>query len=260
MSAWNRNKVDPSQINNGKEFTEDDILTVDELNAMVNNSFYGADVIDNAMALPIVETTDANADPTVELVDYTKDGKTYKKFKFKNIKGKTGASGGRGEQGVGISSVVQTTTSSVDGGSNIVTVTKTDGGTSTFEVKNGSKGSTGDRGATGISVIGIGISEASTQPTDGRKYTMVVQTDDGITHNAGSFVAPKGDPGALPTIDSSLSSTSTNPVQNKVVNSAISELQSNKLDKTGGTISGTLGISGWNINQDSAGNLVFTKS
>ena len=43
----------------------------------------------------------------------------------------------------------QTTTSTEDGGTNIVTVTKTDGTTSTFEVRNGSKGSEGDTGPQG---------------------------------------------------------------------------------------------------------------
>ncbi|MBR3795325.1 MAG: hypothetical protein IKK34_04775 [Clostridia bacterium] len=55
-----------------------------------------------------------------------------------------------GVDGVGINSVVQTTTSSADGGSNVVTVTKTDGTTSTFTVKNGSKGSQGDPGKTPV--------------------------------------------------------------------------------------------------------------
>lgn len=57
-----------------------------------------------------------------------------------------------GKDGVGIESVVQTTTSAEDGGTNVVTVTKTDGTSSTFQVKNGSKGSPGskgDKGATG---------------------------------------------------------------------------------------------------------------
>ena len=49
----------------------------------------------------------------------------------------------KGENGVSISSVKQTTTSSVDGGSNVVTVTLSDGTISTFTVKNGSKGSNG---------------------------------------------------------------------------------------------------------------------
>ena len=47
-----------------------------------------------------------------------------------------------GKAGVGIQSVEQTTTSTEDGGINIITVTKTDGTTSTFSVRNGSKGST----------------------------------------------------------------------------------------------------------------------
>lgn len=51
--------------------------------------------------------------------------------------------------GVGIASVVQTTTSSEDGGTNVITVTKTDNTTSTFSVKNGSKGSTGATGPQG---------------------------------------------------------------------------------------------------------------
>lgn len=54
-----------------------------------------------------------------------------------------------GADGVGIESVVQTTTSTADGGTNVITVTKTDGSTSTFSVKNGSKGSTGATGPIG---------------------------------------------------------------------------------------------------------------
>lgn len=49
----------------------------------------------------------------------------------------------------GIESVVQTTTSTVDGGVNIITVTKTDGERSTFEVRNGRQGSQGIQGPQG---------------------------------------------------------------------------------------------------------------
>lgn len=48
-----------------------------------------------------------------------------------------------GKDGVGIRSVTQTTTSTEDGGVNVVTVTKTDGTFSVFEVRNGSKGTDG---------------------------------------------------------------------------------------------------------------------
>lgn len=54
--------------------------------------------------------------------------------------------GASGKDGVSVSSVKQTTTSSADGGNNVVTITLSDGTKSTFTVKNGSKGSTGDAG------------------------------------------------------------------------------------------------------------------
>ena len=54
-----------------------------------------------------------------------------------------------GKDGVGIQSVEQTATSTEDGGTNVITVTKTDGTTSTFYIKNGSKGSAGPAGANG---------------------------------------------------------------------------------------------------------------
>lgn len=54
-----------------------------------------------------------------------------------------------GDDGVGIASVVQTTTSTDDGGENIITVTLTNGNNFTFAVKNGSKGNPGDAGEDG---------------------------------------------------------------------------------------------------------------
>lgn len=51
--------------------------------------------------------------------------------------------------GISITSVQQTTSSNQDSGDNIITVTLSDGTTSTFTVKNGSKGSTGLTGKTG---------------------------------------------------------------------------------------------------------------
>ena len=51
--------------------------------------------------------------------------------------------GAKGEDGVSISSVTQTTTASGYGGTNVITVTLSNGQTSTFEVKNGTKGSPG---------------------------------------------------------------------------------------------------------------------
>ena len=61
----------------------------------------------------------------------------------------SGGNGG-GTDGVGVESITQTTTSTEDGGSNIVTATLTDGTTSTFTIRNGSKGSQGEQGIQGI--------------------------------------------------------------------------------------------------------------
>lgn len=66
-----------------------------------------------------------------------------------NIQGPQGPQGEQGDTGVGISSVEQTSTSTEDGGNNIVTITKTDGTKSIFTVKNGSRGSSGLQGPTG---------------------------------------------------------------------------------------------------------------
>lgn len=60
-----------------------------------------------------------------------------------------GETGPQGETGVGIQSVEQTTTSTEDGGTNVVTVTKTDGTSSTFAVRNGSTGPAGADGKDG---------------------------------------------------------------------------------------------------------------
>lgn len=49
-------------------------------------------------------------------------------------------------KGVGVASVKQTTTSTESGGSNVVTVTLTNGNTYTFTVKNGAKGDPGKDG------------------------------------------------------------------------------------------------------------------
>lgn len=60
-----------------------------------------------------------------------------------------GETGPQGAPGVGIQSVVQTTESTEDGGTNVITVTKTDGTTSTFAVRNGSTGPAGADGKDG---------------------------------------------------------------------------------------------------------------
>lgn len=63
--------------------------------------------------------------------------------------GRDGAEGKPGADGVGVKSIDQTTTSTADGGSNVITATLTNGVKTTFTVRNGTKGSQGEPGKDG---------------------------------------------------------------------------------------------------------------
>lgn len=72
MAEWNKGKVLPSAINGGKEFTESDNLALDELNAIVNNSFYAAELVENSIA----EVNNAAAQGKAELGLAVEQGKS----------------------------------------------------------------------------------------------------------------------------------------------------------------------------------------
>lgn len=48
MAEWSKNKVDPSSLNNGQEYTKNDNVSLEELNSIVNNSLYASEVADTA--------------------------------------------------------------------------------------------------------------------------------------------------------------------------------------------------------------------
>ena len=103
----------------------------------------------------------------------------------KGDKGDKGDTGATGPQGVSVTSVAQTTTSSADGGSNVVTVTLSDGKTSTFTVKNGSKGSQGEKGDKG---------DTGSEGPQGVQGIQGIQGPKGDT-GADGAQGPKGDQG-----------------------------------------------------------------
>lgn len=80
-------------------------------------------------------------------------------------------------EGLKISSVEQTTTSTEDGGVNIVTVTMTDGSTSTIEIQNGS---TGKQGVPGSSISTIERTSGDGSPGTTDTYTITL-TDGSTT-------------------------------------------------------------------------------
>lgn len=68
---------------------------------------------------------------------------------IKGPKGDIGEKGNSGKDGISVSSIIQTTTSSESGGTNIITATLSDGTTSNFNIMNGAKGDRGEKGDTG---------------------------------------------------------------------------------------------------------------
>lgn len=157
-----------------------------------------------------------------------------------NIKGAKGDNGSPGADGVGIQSVVQTTTSTADGGNNIITVTLTNGNTATFTVKNGSKGSDGSSATV---TVDSALSASSTNPVQNKVIKAELDKKIETIPSAGSdivggikaddatasdtqpvrkgtdgklYTAPSSGSGTTITVDSEMSDTSTNPVQNKI--------------------------------------------
>ena len=80
----------------------------------------------------------------------------------------------------------QTTTSSADGGSNVYTFTDSEGDTSTFTVKNGSKGSTGTAATISVGTVTTGAAGSSATVTNSGSSSAAVF----------DFTIPKGDTGA----------------------------------------------------------------
>lgn len=122
MAEWNKNKVLPSEINGGKEFTTDDNLTVAELNLLVSNSFYGVDFVEAMADEP--DTSEAN-NVGVPSVSFVNNG-NFKKFKFSNLKGSSGSKL--------VSQVLQ---GKDENGGNIYLQTFDDGSTATFTAPKG---------------------------------------------------------------------------------------------------------------------------
>lgn len=136
--------VTVTEITGGHRVTIQDAVQTQSFDVMD-----GEDGADGVGIAKIEQTTTSNADNGINIMTITMtDGKTYT-FQVKNGSqgsagsGESGGTGADGEDGVGIASVVQTTTSTADGGTNVITVTLTDGSESIFNVKNGSKGSDG---------------------------------------------------------------------------------------------------------------------
>lgn len=162
-------------------------------------------------------------------------------------KGETGSHGIDGKDGVSVVSVAQTTTSSADHGDNIITVTLSDGTSSTFTIKNGSKGSQGEQGIQGVQGP---QGEQGIQGPQGIQGEVGPKGDEGPRGETGlkGDVGPEGksayevwksidgnaektkeefiaDLREMPNVDSELSIESTNPIQNKIVTEKLLDIE-----------------------------------
>lgn len=119
---------------------------------------------------------------------YIKNGYWYIGDVNTNVKAQAvdGKNGADGNDGVGVKSVVQTTSTSADGGANVITVTLSDGTKSTFTVYNGNKGSAGKDGSDGKD--GNGIKSAVLNAD----YTLKLTFSDGTSYTTPSIRGAAG--------------------------------------------------------------------
>ena len=90
MAQWSRNKINSNELNGGNELDNSSNFTLDELNAVVNGGLYSQDFAEHLADTPDVSEVGNVGTPSVEIVDNVVNGKTYKKFKFKNLRGAPG--------------------------------------------------------------------------------------------------------------------------------------------------------------------------
>lgn len=109
--------------------------------------------------------------------------------------GADGSDGADGTDGVGIREVKQTTSSTVSGGKNVVTVYLTNGSSYTFTVYNGQKGADGTGGGGGgTGADGVSVSDAAINSYG----ELVLYLSNGDEINVGRVVGENGEDGKTP--------------------------------------------------------------
>ena len=162
---------------------------IEELSNRANNS--GSNTCEDCLTADSLKTI--NGQSLVGCGDIVISGGGNGTVGPQGPQGEQGPKGEDGADGVSITSVKQTTTSSADGGTNVITVTLSNGTTSTFNVKNGSKGSTGSKGDTGAA----GANGVTFTPSVDSAGNLSWTNNGGLTNpSTVNIKGPKGDAGS----------------------------------------------------------------
>ena len=93
MAQLTPKRIDLSQINNGNEYNPTDGVQSSAVNSAVEASAYAQNFAESFADEPDNSEIANVGIPSVSIVNNIKDGITYKKFKFSNLKGETGKTG-----------------------------------------------------------------------------------------------------------------------------------------------------------------------
>lgn len=99
MSAWKGKKIDSTQLNNGNRYDKNSQVSIEQLNSIVEGGIYMQEFAEHLADSPDTSEVNNVGTPEVSIVETIVDGVSYKKFKFKNLKGDTGAKGDKGDTG-----------------------------------------------------------------------------------------------------------------------------------------------------------------
>lgn len=209
MAKWSREKVNSENINGGNQYEKKDRVTLEQLNAMVNSGLYSQDFAEHLADAPDISQANTVGSAKVEFVDNVVGGKTYKKFKFSNLKGEkgdTGASAGFG-----------TPTATIDSNVGTPSVTVTASGSDTSKVFNFAfknlKGEKGDKGNTGATGATPNISVTATTLSAGSSATATISGS--AESPTITFGIPKGDKGESGEIYQSTGTSTTGAMSQK---------------------------------------------